>query len=287
MVGLAKLVDPDLAIWIDAHVSFPNSMVDCIVPATGDRERGLARDLGVADEAPVTHENFRQWVIEDDFCSGRPAWESVGATLSKEVHAYEAMKLRILNGGHQIIAAPAEVLGLDTIADAMAHPLIRRFLHKVALTEIAPHVPPVPGMTPSRYVDLIEARFSNPAIHDTVRRVAFDGASRHTGAVIPVIRDAIAAGARIRGLALSQALWATMCLGRREDGSAIEPNDPAWAALTMAAAKAETVPRAWLEQHQFYGAVADDAAFAEAFTQAHASLRENGVEATLTSYLAT
>ena len=286
VVGLAQLADADLGAWIEANVSFPNSMVDCIVPATGERERGLARDLGVADAAPVTHENFRQWVIEDDFCAGRPEWESVGATISNEVHAYEAMKLRMLNGGHQIIAAPAEILGLGTIAEAMAHPLIKGLLRKVALTEIAPHVPPVPGMTPSQYVDLIDARFANPAIHDTVRRVAFDGSSRHTGAVIPVIRDAIAAGASVRGLALSQALWATMCLGKREDGSAIDPNDPAWGELTAAAAEAVASPRAWLDQQQFYGAIADNAAFTEAFTEAHASLRENGVAATLDSYLA-
>ncbi|MEM6727058.1 MAG: mannitol dehydrogenase family protein, partial [Pseudomonadota bacterium] len=180
VTGLARLADPDLADWIAGEVSFPNSMVDCIVPATGPKEQALVRELGVADDAPVTHENFRQWVIEDDFCAGRPPWEDVGATMSARVHDFEAQKLRLLNGGHQIIASPAELWGLTTIAEAMAHPLIRAYFRKVALTEICPHVSPVPGMTPEQYVDLIEARFANPAIHDTVRRVAFDGSSRQT-----------------------------------------------------------------------------------------------------------
>lgn len=233
----------------------------------------------------VTHENFRQWVIEDDFCAGRPPWEDAGATLSDQVHAYEAMKLRLLNGGHQILAAPAELLGLDTIADAMAHPLIKGFFRKVCLSEIAPHVPDVPGMTPAQYVDLIDRRFSNPAIHDTVRRVAFDGSSRQTGAVIPTIRDAVASEGRLEGLALSQALWALMCHGRRIDGSIIVPNDPAWDHLTQAATRAMASPEAWLGQHQFYGALGQDPHLNTAFTGALESLLAHGLETTLEAYI--
>ncbi|MEC9104185.1 MAG: mannitol dehydrogenase family protein, partial [Pseudomonadota bacterium] len=264
VVSLARLSDPELADWIDIECSFPNSMVDCIVPATGPREVQLAQDLGIEDAAPVTHENFRQWVLEDDFCAGRPAWEDVGATFTNRVHDYEAMKLRILNGGHQVIAAPAEVLGLTTIAETMAHPQIRALFRKVALEEIGPLVHDVPGMTPAQYVDLIDRRFSNPAILDTVRRVAFDGSSRHTGAVLPVIRDAIAAGTPLDGLALSQALWCRMCEGTREDGTTVEPNDPFWAQLQAAASAARTRPATWLDLRQFYGDLGDDPRFAGA-----------------------
>jgi mannitol 2-dehydrogenase len=284
VVGLAQMMDADLAAWIADKVSFPNSMVDCIVPATGPRELDLATQFGIIDAAPVTHENFRQWVIEDAFCAGRPPWEVVGVTFSDKVHDYEAMKLRLLNGGHQIIAAPGEILGLTTIADTMAHPGIRGLFRKVALEEIGPHVDPVPGMTPQGYVDLIDARFSNPAIHDTVRRVAFDGSSRQTGAVFPVIRDAIAAGTPLDGLALSQALWARMCAGTREDGSIIEPNDPVWDGLQTAAAAAKADPQAWLRQRQFYGDIADDTRFATAFARWLRQLYAQGVEATLTDY---
>ena len=284
VVSLARLSDPELADWIDIECSFPNSMVDCIVPATGPREVQLAQDLGIEDAAPVTHENFRQWVLEDDFCAGRPAWEDVGATFTDRVHDYEAMKLRILNGGHQVIAAPAEVLGLTTIAETMAHPQIRALFRKVALEEIGPHVHDVPGMTPAQYVDLIDRRFSNPAILDTVRRVAFDGSSRHTGAVLPVIRDAIAAGTPLDGLALSQALWCRMCEGTREDGTTVEPNDPFWAQLQAAASAARTRPAAWLELRQFYGDLGDDPRFAGAFDRWLRALWADGVEPTLAAY---
>lgn len=107
VVSLARLSDPDLAIWIDTNCTFPNSMVDSIVPATGPNELKLVRELGIEDNAPVTHENFRQWVIEDDFCAGRPDWDKVGATFTDLVHDYETMKIRILNAGHQVIAIRA------------------------------------------------------------------------------------------------------------------------------------------------------------------------------------
>jgi len=175
ITGLAELSDPDLAGWIGQNVTFPNSMVDCIVPATGPSELDLAVRLGVTDAVPVTHENFRQWVIEDRFCAGRPDWDKVGATFTDQVHTYEAMKLRILNAGHQIIATPGELLSIDTIDAIMAHPLIGPFFRRIEVEEIVPHVAAVPGMTPMGYVDLIESRFSNPEIRDTTRRVAFDG----------------------------------------------------------------------------------------------------------------
>jgi mannitol 2-dehydrogenase len=284
VVSLARLSDPELADWIATNGAFPNSMVDCIAPATGPKEIALAESFGVEDAAPVTHENFRQWVIEDAFCAGRPDWDRAGATFSEEVHAYEAMKIRILNAGHQVIANPGEVLSVETIAGCMAHPLIRALFRKVEREEIAPHVHPVPGMTPNAYVDLIEKRFSNPEIFDTTRRVAFDGSSRHTGFVLPIVRDALAAGAPVEGLALVEAAWARMCEGTREDGTVIGPNDPFWGTLTEAGKAAKERPRAWLELRQFYGDLADHPRFADAFERWLAMIWSDGLETALREY---
>ena len=285
VVSLARLSDPGLADWIDANCSFPNSMVDCIVPATGPKELALAAEFGVEDAAPVTHENFRQWVIEDDFCAGRPDWDKAGATFSDDVHAYEAMKIRILNGGHQVIADPGEILSVDFISGCMAHPLIGPFFRKVAREEIVPHVHAVPGMTPKAYVDLIDRRFSNPEIVDTVRRVAFDGSSRHTGFILPVIRDALAADTPLEGLALCEALWARMCEGTREDGSRIEPNDPMWDKLSAAAALARHDLQAWLDQRDLYGDLAEQPRFRESFHRWLGIVWNEGAEAALRGYL--
>lgn len=286
VVSLARLQDAELADWIDAQCSFPNSMVDCIVPATGPEELAMVHALGVEDEVPVTHENFRQWVIEDDFCAGRPDWDRAGATFTRDVHDYEVMKIRILNGGHQVISNPGELLAVPTIAGCMAHEKIRALYRKVEAEEIAPHVKPVPGMTPKAYVRLIEERFSNPEIKDTTRRVAFDGSSRHPGFILPSVRDGLKAGTPVAGLALVEALWARMCAGRREDGSEIAANDPFWSELQTVAREAKETPQAWLEMRQTYGDLADEPRFATAFTTWVRMIWEQGTEAAIDSYLA-
>lgn len=285
LVSLARLSDPKLAEWIDANCTFPNSMVDCIVPATGSKELELVKRYGIKDAAPVTHENFRQWVIEDDFCVGRPDWDKIGATFTDDVHAFEAMKIRILNGGHQLIADAGEVLSIEYISGCMDHPLIGDFFRKVARDEIALQVQAVPGMTPDAYVDLIDRRFSNHEIIDTVRRVAFDGSSRQTGFILPTLRAALAGGDAFDGLALSQAIWARMCEGKREDGSIIAPNDPVWDKLQIAAKAAKSDPMAWLNQRDFYGDLADNEVFKARFAHWLEMIWSEGMDATLRAYL--
>ena len=286
VVGLARMSDPELADWIDANVTFPNAMVDCIVPATGASELALVRRFGIDDDAPVTHENFRQWVMEDDFCAGRPDWDKVGATFTTDVHAFEMMKLRMLNAGHQILATPGELLSVETIAGTMAHPLIQGLFRKIETTEILPHVATLPTMAPMDYVELIERRFANPEIRDTTRRVAFDGSSRHTGFLHPVIWDAIAQESPLDGLALVEALWARMCYGTREDGSEIAPNDPIWDALNIAAQAAKHTPKSWIDQRHLYGDMGQDPRFSDAFVRWLGLIWRDGTEAALRAYLA-
>ncbi len=285
VVSLARLRDRDLADWIDTNCTFPNSMVDCIVPATGPKELELARRFGVDDLAPVTHENYRQWVVEDAFCAGRPALEKVGVTFTDDVHAFETMKIRILNGGHQLISNAGEILGVEFISGCMEHELIGSYFRKVAKTEIAPQVQAVPGILPDAYVDLIDRRFSNPEIADTVRRVAFDGSSRQPGFILPILRDALISGSALDGLALSQALWARMCEGVREDGSRIDPNDPIWPELSKAAKAARAIPVAWLDQRDLYGDLSENQQFRDCFSRWLSLIWADGVEAALRRYL--
>jgi len=222
--------------------------------------------------------------MEDSFCAGRPNWEHVGATFSDSVHDFEKQKIRILNAGHQVIASVAEILNIETISGAMSHRLINAFFHKVQTEEIVPHVAPVAGMTPKQYVDLIDRRFCNAEIVDTVRRVAFDGSSRHPEFILPTIHDGLAAGISVKGLALVEAAWARMCAGNREDGSTIEANDPFWNSLTKTANQAKIEPQVWLEMRHTYGNLADQTRFASAFAKWLEMIWELGVEAALEAY---
>ncbi len=280
----ARRSDPSLADWIETHCTFPNSMVDCIVPATGPDELALARAQGIIDAAPVTHENYRQWIIEDDFCAGRPNWNQVGAIFTDSVHDFETMKIRILNGGHQVLACAGELLSVDTIANCMATPSIAALFDKVQTEEIAPYVAPVPGISATAYVDLVRTRFANPEIHDTTRRVAFDGFARHMGFVLPILRDAVANGGPIDGLCLVEALWARMCYGTREDGSVIAANDPNWDALVVASHAAKLTPQSWLQQRHIYGDLADEPRVEAAFSRWLKMIWKNGTSAAICTY---
>ncbi|RAI00574.1 mannitol dehydrogenase [Acuticoccus sediminis] len=287
VVGVANLYDPDLANWIASEVAFPNAMVDRITPATGERERRLcADDFGIEDAWPVFCEDFTQWVLEDNFPSGRPALEEVGVEFVADVTPYELMKIRILNGGHAVIAYPAGLLGITYVHDAMGHPLIAGFLEKVTRDEIIPTVPPVPDTSLNEYAELIVTRCANPKIGDTVRRLCLDGSNRQPKFIVPTLADRIAAGQPITGLALESALWCRYCAGTTDAGETIAPNDPNWEKLQPVAQEAQSNPNAWLGQADIYGALGNAPILRERFAAALESLKSDGVETTLQRYIA-
>ena len=286
VVGLARLSDPGFAEWVQANVAFPNGMVDRITPATGPRERAMAAEFGLGDDpVPVTCEPFRQWVLEDHFPAGRPPLERVGVTFTEDVHAYEAMKIRILNGGHATIAYPGGLMEIEFVHEAMAHPLISGFLDKVEREEIIPYVAPVPDTDLNAYYDLIRSRFSNPEVADTERRLCLDGSNRQPKFIIPSLRDALAAGGKIEGLALVSALWCRYCAGTTDQGTVIEPNDPDWTNLQRLALAAKADPSIWIGQAAIYGDTGQNPRFATAFAEALTSLWADGTAKTLARYL--
>jgi len=286
VVGLARLSDTGFADWVDANVSFPNGMVDRITPATGERERAMAAAFGLDDPVPVTCEPFRQWVLEDDFPAGRPALEKVGVTFTAHVHAYETMKIRVLNGGHAIIAYPAGLMDIEFVHEAMEEPLVVGFLDKLERQEIVPIVPPVPDTDLDAYYRVIRERFANPEVADTVRRLCLDGSNRQPKFIVRSIRDNRAAGRLPKGLILASALWCRYCAGVTDSGAVIAPNDPNWDLLTARAQAAKADPAAWLAMTDVYGDLGQDAEFASAFAAALGALWEKGARAVLTDYLA-
>ena len=286
VAGLARLSDPGLASWIETNVAFPNAMVDRITPATSDRERKmLAETFGIEDQWPVFCEEFKQWVIEDKFTAGRPAFDKAGAQFVPDVTPYENMKIRILNGGHAVIAYPAGLMDIHFVHEAMEHPLIRAFLAKVENDEILPVVPPVPDTDLKDYLALIERRFANPKIGDTVRRLCLDGSNRQPKFIVPSIADRLKAGKGIEGLALESALWCRYCSGTTDSGKVIEPNDPNWDRLQEVSRAAKSDPMAWLGMADIYGATAQSPVFQQAFAKWLKALWAKGAEATVTAYV--
>jgi mannitol 2-dehydrogenase len=286
VAGLAQLIEPALASWIMENVSFPNAMVDRITPATGDAEREFVRkEFAIEDQWPVLCEEFKQWVMEDKFPTGRPNLHKVGVQFVPDVTPYELTKLRILNGGHAAIAYPAGLLDIQFVHEAMENRLIRAFLRKLEHEEIIPHVPVVPEMSREDYFALIVRRFSNPKIKDTIRRIALDGSNRQPKFILPVVLDRLAAGKDVKGLALVGASWARYCAGKSDSGADIAPNDPNWDRLQTFAKKAERDPEAFLSVDEIFGQLAKDSRYVGTFVEAYRQLKSRGTKETLAAYV--
>ncbi|HXC55058.1 MAG TPA: mannitol dehydrogenase family protein [Rhizomicrobium sp.] len=205
VVALAEQSDAGLASWIAAHARFPSSMVDRITPVpTRQQIDAFSAATGIADDAVVFSERFRQWVIEDDFASGRPDWSKVDAQFVSDVAPYEAMKLRLLNASHLAIAGLGALLGHETVEQTMRDDAVRRYMRRLMDEEIGPLLAPVPGIDLARYKAALIARFANPAIRDTVRRINSDAP---INLLLEPLRDALAAQAPISLLALALAAW--------------------------------------------------------------------------------
>jgi mannitol 2-dehydrogenase len=288
LIGLAALSGNGLDSWIKDNVAFPNGMVDRITPATTDRERALLRDqFGIDDQWPVFCEGFKQWVLEDNFPTGRPQLEKVGVQFVLDVSPFELMKIRILNGGHAVIAYPAALMDIHFVHDAMENALVKGFLDKVENDEIIPCIPPVPDTNIDDYYKLIVRRFSNPKIGDTISRLCLDGSNRQPKFIIPSIADRLAAGKSVTGLALESALWCRYCYGETDSGAHIAPNDPSqWGRLQSVAKAAKSDPSAWLAMVDIYGDTAKSPNFQTAFATALNALWTIGTRQTLARYIA-
>ncbi|AOW15437.1 D-arabinitol 4-dehydrogenase [Hydrogenophaga crassostreae] len=208
---LELIGDAELLAWVQTNTTNPNAMVDRITPRpTPDvRERVLAA-TGVDDPAALMGESFIQWVIEDRFIAGHPAWETVGVEMVKSVDAYEEAKIRLLNATHSCIAWAGTLINYLYIHEGTQNPVIRRLAYDYVTDDVIPVLDtpeaPCPLNLP-KYRDVVLDRFANPAIQDTNQRVAMDGFSKMPGFIAPTIRQRLARGEGIESVAMLPALF--------------------------------------------------------------------------------
>lgn len=203
--------DDALARWVEANTSSPNAMVDRITPRpTPDVAARVAAATGWADGAPVMAESFIQWVIEDRFVAGRPAWEKVGVEMVASVQPYEEAKIRILNATHSCIAWAGTLVGKTYIHEGTQDPAIRGFAHAYVSDDVIAclHRPGHPSpIDLAAYRDTVLERFGNPEIRDTNQRVAMDGFSKIPGFVQPTLSERLSRGESIASTAVLPALF--------------------------------------------------------------------------------
>jgi mannitol 2-dehydrogenase len=227
LMALAELRDPALANWMAQNCAFPNSMVDRITPATTDEHRSLVREkFGIADGWPVMTELFKQWVIEDHFAQGRPAWEAAGAQMTSDVMPYEKMKLRLLNASHQALCYIGMLFGLEFAHQTMEDPDIRKLVELMMDREVTAILPEVPGVDLAEYKKTLVERFANPAIRDQLSRIGIYGSSGMPKFVLPTIQEQLQRGGPVALLSFTVACWFRYLNGRDEQGREIVMKDP-------------------------------------------------------------
>ena len=275
----ATLHDERLAHWIEGNVSFPNTMVDRITPVTTDADRdALAASYHVRDRWPVVCETFSQWVIEDRFTLGRPAWENVGAQFIEDVAPYEFMKLRLLNASHLTVAGLGQLAGYVTIDQSLADIRIRSVMAALMDRETGPTLPPVPGINLPDYKRTLLARFANPAIRDTNQRVNTDAP---VNVLIDPIRDRLAAGQSVEMLALALAAWLRRVAGHDERGAPIVVTHPQAELLRRKAREGGSDPAALLSISTIFGTLGSAAGLVQPLRRWLAMLYDRGISATL------
>ena len=204
---IALIGDDALLRWVQANTSSPNAMVDRITPrpTAAVRERVKAA-TGIDDPAALMGESFMQWVIEDNFIAGRPAWDRVGVQMVDSVQAYEEAKIRLLNATHSCIAWAGTLVGYTYIHEGLHDPVIRQLAYDYVTDDAIPVLVPSP-IDLAKYRDVVLERFGNPAIADTNQRVAMDAFAKIPAMIAPTVRDRLARGESIHSVAMLPALF--------------------------------------------------------------------------------
>jgi mannitol-1-phosphate/altronate dehydrogenase len=263
-------------------VAFPNAMVDRITPQTTDSDREMVREtFGLRDAWPVVTEPFRQWVIEDTFSNGRPPVEEVGAQIVTDVHPYETMKLRLLNGSHQAMAYLGYLSGYRYADEAVGDANLRTFIARLMDDEVTPLLPAVPGIDLTQYKQTLLERFANPKIKDTLARLATDGSDRMPKFVLPSLADALARDRPHRSLTLVVAAFIRYLRGTDEQGQPITLNDARANELRPLAQASATDVRPILGVRRVFGDLGDHQAWVAELSAAIAELDRQGTRAVI------
>ncbi|MDA8596662.1 mannitol dehydrogenase family protein [Flavobacteriaceae bacterium] len=269
MLAFAEAQDADLAIWIAQEVCFPNSMVDRITPVNTLADiDSLAQNYGVADAWPVTCEPFIQWVVEDKFSNGRPAFEKVGVQFVPDVGPYEKMKLRLLNAGHSVLGLLGALHGHPTINACIEDEVFSSYLRTFLDQEATPILGNIEGIDLEDYKDSLLERFANPNIKDSVSRICSESSAKLPKFLIATVHDNLATGGSIKYATLVIATWCYYSdKGMDRHGHPIEIIDAMSTELHQAAEQTTTDSLAFIRLESLFGDLIKNEKFTKMYTE--------------------
>lgn len=286
---LAERRDDALAEWIESEVAFPSSMVDRIVPAMTESDFMRLAELGIEDENAVICEAFAQWVIEDDFPQGRPAWEADGVEMVADVAPFEAMKLRMLNGSHSLLAYLGALGGIETVFEAVNRDDFKTLLRRYMLKEAAPTLAMPGGTDLTTYAERLIGRFANDSLHHRLQQIAMDGSQKLPQRWLDGAQMHLEADEPTPCTTLGIAAWIRYTKGENLTGNSYSVDDPLaerfQAIHERHAEDVDTLIQAFLaEDAVFAPDLAQESGFSNAVTTAYRTLTQSGLSAALVQF---
>ena len=289
--GLCAASLDAFVVWIQTAVKYPSTMVDRITPATSWEDIAtLPERCGIEDEWPVMCEPYKHWVIEDNFVDDeRPAWETVGAVVVKDVIPHELMKVRLLNVTHSAMCYAGILAGLTHVHEAVTHGKLRAYLETLMRDEISATLARNPGMDPAliptfdAYGESVLKRFENVAVKDQLDRIAMDGSEKFRVQGRGVVLEGLALGLEMKGFAMYVAAWATFLA--REVAEGREVKDAGGQQVTAAFQKGGTGIEAFLDMVDIFGELTAHDGWRRSVRDAHAIIENDGVIAAIDAAL--
>ena len=278
-----KQADEAVYRWALENVSFPNTMVDRITPATLPEDIEKLQSInGFEDQAPVYCEDFVQWVIEDKFKAGRPQWERVGAEFTDNVAIYESMKLGFVNSTHSMLSFPAFFAGYRKVNDAVADERIATYLRQYMDLDVTPYLTPPPRTDFEVYKQIVMERLGNQTVSDQLSRLCFDAGNKIPMFMAHTFNAMLVHGVDLKRIAFFVAVYRQYLRSTvDEKGVAYQIVDPALTEEDFALARSE-------EPLDFLGAscftkisLAASKSFGEVYTRMCLDVAEQGVLKTL------
>jgi mannitol 2-dehydrogenase len=278
LLAYVKVAEPGLTGWIEKHVTFPNSMLDRITPVTTQSDvEDLKSVYGIEDAWPVVCEPFIQWIIEDNYSNGRPAWESAGVQFVQDVSPFEKMKIRLLNAGHSLLGFTGALHGYTYIHEVVHDQLFSKFLRDFMNKEVTPILDEVPGIDLDAYKNKLFERFGNSGIKDKVARICLQSSAKIPKFLLPTVMEQLKAGGPVECSALVIAAWCRYCEGYDEAGNKYLIEDEMKEILQEKALDSHHDPLSFLRIEAIFGDLINSRRFTEAYVNALQCLYHKGV----------
>ena len=178
--------------WLNTACTFSNTLVDRIVPGyPGERIAEILEELGYEDKQVVEGEHFHLWVIEaPESLQKELPFPSIGLDVKfvKDLTPYRTRKVRILNGAHTALVPVAYLYGIDTVREAVEHPVVGKFIRDIVFEEIIPTLD-LSKEELEHFANEVMDRFRNPYIRHMLMSISLNSLSKFETRVLPSLLE--------------------------------------------------------------------------------------------------